>query len=286
MEKKNPFITPEYEVFRYSAILAANKVSNDAYETLMERLPTLEQIKNSIQVSNKSITDYQKIAKELEPLTKFIDFGQIKGQILTDIIEPLEIVPSRTIMNVYRQIVRLNNLNSNEIRGIPPTIYIWDKSTCGSGLIIEDNEKVVRAGNAHQNVRAKMILDNKGIFEWNIIIEKVCKDVWVGVCATENFNYMAWAGNQSTGWILGINGKCWNNSNVLDYCSQFRNDNVKVTVHLNMNERTYAFSVDGTKYPVISEWNNLPSKLYPIVSLHSPGLLRIQPYQFLKFSKN
>ena len=43
-EKGKPFATPEYEVFRYSAILVARKVSNDAYKTLMERLPTLEQI--------------------------------------------------------------------------------------------------------------------------------------------------------------------------------------------------------------------------------------------------
>ena len=30
-EKEEPFVTPEYEVFRYSAILAAKQVSDDAY---------------------------------------------------------------------------------------------------------------------------------------------------------------------------------------------------------------------------------------------------------------
>src|SRR6266496_6647430 len=44
-EKEKPFVTPEYEVFRYSAILAAKQVSNDAYKTLMKKLLTLEQIK-------------------------------------------------------------------------------------------------------------------------------------------------------------------------------------------------------------------------------------------------
>ena len=33
-ENKKPFATPEYEVFRYSAILASKQVSNDAYSTL------------------------------------------------------------------------------------------------------------------------------------------------------------------------------------------------------------------------------------------------------------
>ncbi|RIA94410.1 BTB/POZ protein [Glomus cerebriforme] len=40
-ENEIPFVTPEYEVFRYSAIPAAKQVSNDAYKTHMERLPTL-----------------------------------------------------------------------------------------------------------------------------------------------------------------------------------------------------------------------------------------------------
>src|SRR5215213_1322991 len=66
-EKEKPFATSEYEVFRYSAILAARKVSNDAYKTLIKRLPTLEQINNSVQVESKSITNHQKVAKELEP---------------------------------------------------------------------------------------------------------------------------------------------------------------------------------------------------------------------------
>ena len=73
-EKENLFATSEYEVFRYSAILAAKQVANDAYKTLMEQLPTLEQIKDSVQIENKSISGHQKVAKELEPLIEFVDF--------------------------------------------------------------------------------------------------------------------------------------------------------------------------------------------------------------------
>ncbi|RIA93199.1 BTB/POZ protein [Glomus cerebriforme] len=121
-EKEKPFATPEYEVFRYSAILAAKQVSNDAYKILNEQLPILEQVENSIQVKNELFTDHQKVAKELEPLTKFIDFNKIKGQILTDIIEPLEIVPSKIILDVYRKIAKSNSLDSCGFRGIPRTI--------------------------------------------------------------------------------------------------------------------------------------------------------------------
>ncbi|RIA81899.1 hypothetical protein C1645_881336 [Glomus cerebriforme] len=217
-EKEKPFVTPEYEVFRYSAILAAK--------------------------------------------------------------QPLGIVPSETILNVYRLVAKLNDSYLNNIRGTQLSAYVWDESACGSKLIIEDNGKVVYAKNdcsSHQNVRAKMVLEeNQGIFEWDVIIEKCCNASWVGVCA-ENFNYETFAGYQPTGWVLGSGGsyysdyKCLNN-----YCPNFV-DGTKITVHLDMNKRTCAFTVDGIKYPEVSGWDNLPSKLYPVVSLRYPGRFRIQP---------
>jgi hypothetical protein len=182
-------------------------------------LPTLKQLDNSIKVENKLITDHQKVAKELEPLVKFIDFGKIKGQILADIIDPLEIIPAKIILNVYRQKARSNNTDSNGIRGIQ--IYnsnkfelIWDESARGSRLIIEGNGKVVRASEdcgTHQSVRTKMILENNGIFEWDVIVEKESGYSWVGVCASENFDYEVWPGQQSTGWVLGASGYCCSN---------------------------------------------------------------------------
>ncbi|POG79865.1 hypothetical protein GLOIN_2v1523732, partial [Rhizophagus irregularis DAOM 181602=DAOM 197198] len=109
----------------------------------MERVPTLEQIENSVQVlENKIIADHQKIAKELEPLIEFIDFRRIQGLILVDIIEPLEIVPTKIILNVYRYNTKSINSDRNYIRGVPIYFnYIWDDTACGSKLIIEDNGK-------------------------------------------------------------------------------------------------------------------------------------------------
>ncbi|GBC26122.2 hypothetical protein GLOIN_2v1520563 [Rhizophagus irregularis DAOM 181602=DAOM 197198] len=289
-EKEKPFATPEYEVFRYSAILAAKQVSNDAYEAIMERLPALEQTKNSIQASNKFIPDYQKVAKELEPLVEFINFSRIKGQILTDIIEPLEIAPSKIIMDVYRKMAKSSNLVSGEIRGIPFTMYkfkesdyVWDKSACGSKLIIEDNGKVVYAPNGceqHQCVRAKMPLNCKGIFEWSVIIETHCVNTWVGVCASENFNYEKWVG-QPTSRALGTDGNISDyNGGRSNYCPHFKKNNTKITVHLDMNKKTFAFSVDGTKYKEVSV-KELPSKLYPVVSLYRHARIRILPYSIV-----
>ncbi|EXX50345.1 hypothetical protein RirG_271650 [Rhizophagus irregularis DAOM 197198w] len=275
-KKAKSFATPEYEVFRYSAILAAKQVSNDAFKTLMKCLPTLEQIKNSIQVENEPITDHCKVTKELEPLIDFIDFNQIKGKILTDIIEPLGIIPAKTILDAYRQKARSHNTDFNEIRGT----QFWDELACGSKLFIEENGKVVSASNdchTHQGVRAKILIDSKGIFEWDFIIEKACKWFWVGVCAPGSFN-----NDEPIGWALSSEGRYYNSGNYLeDYCPSL-GDGTRITVHLDMNKKTCAFTVDGTRYPeVLNCNNNLPSKFYPVASLCYPGRFRIQSHQKL-----
>ncbi|CAB5189637.1 unnamed protein product [Rhizophagus irregularis] len=282
-EKEMDFATPEYEVFRYSAILAANQVSDDAYNSIVERLPTLEQIKNSFQVKDKSIADHQKVAEELIPLIKFIEFRRIKGQMLVNIIEPLEIIPAEVVVSAYRYKALSDKSDLSDVRGKPirEFNYVWDETACGSNLIIEDNGQIVQAENyrnSHQNVRAKFALEDEDIFEWDVIIEKTCDYAWVGVCASEDFNYEIWAGEQPTGWVLGSGGDCSNAGIEINYCPPF-GDGSKVTVHLDMNKRTCAFTVDGTKYPKVLEWNNLPSKLYPVVSLIHPGRFRIQPHQ-------
>ena len=63
-----------------------------------------------------------------------------------------------------------------------------------------------------------------------------------------------------------------------DYCPSF-GDGAKITVHLDMNKKFLAFTVNGTKYPAVS-CDNLPDKLYPVVSLTHPGRIRIQPHKF------
>ena len=70
-------------------------------------------------------------------------------------------------------------------------------------------------------------------------------------------------------------------------CSSFR-DGAKITVHLDMNERTCDFTVNGKKYREILKWNNLPAKLYPVVSLQYPGRFRIRSHQknWLQIVKN
>ncbi|RGB33959.1 concanavalin A-like lectin/glucanase domain-containing protein [Rhizophagus diaphanus] len=169
-------------------------------------------------------------------------------------IEPLEIVPAKIILNIYRHNTKSNNFSLNDFRG---TLYrtnesdcVWDETACGSKLIIEDNGKVIRAPKSlgsWRNVRAKMILENNGIYEWDVIIEKACNDSWIGI-ASENLNYEGFAGDQPNGWVLGSSGYCCNSNNYIkNYCQPF-GDGARITVHLDMNKRTCAFAVNGMKY--------------------------------------
>lgn len=285
-EKEMTFATTEYEIFRYSAILLAKQISNDTYNAFMKRLPTLEQIENvenSVQINT---TDCREVAKEIESFIKYIDFSKIKGQILANIIEPLEIVPAKMILDAYRQKAVTNFIELDELRSMTefsePT-YVWDELACGSKLFIMENGNIIQSTfgqNSLQSVRAEILLEyNKGIFEWDVIIEQSCRSSYVGVCASENFDYEAWAGSQSTGWVLGSNGSCYNSGVWMrNYCPTFADrNNIKITVHLDMNRTTIAFTVSGIKYPEV--WYNLPAKLYPVVSLRYPARFRIKPHR-------
>ncbi|GET02145.1 hypothetical protein GLOIN_2v1523309 [Rhizophagus clarus] len=229
-EKEKFFATLEYEVFRYSTILAAKQVSDDAFKTFTNRLPSIEQTEDSIQVKNEFTTDIQKVIKELEPLIEFIDF-----------------------------------ITSLGTRGIPYDFdYVWDKSACGSKLIIEHIVSAPNSINSYQGIRAKVTL-----------IEKDYKPAWVGLCSSEHHNFEAMSTAQTIIWVLSSTGYCFNSGKGSNYCQPF-GDGAKVIVHLDMNKRTCAFTINGKKYPEVSGWNNLPSKLHPLVTLRYPGRYDIE----------
>ncbi|RHZ44573.1 hypothetical protein Glove_718g29 [Diversispora epigaea] len=58
-----------------------------------------------------------------------------------------------------------------------------------------------------------------------------------------------------------------------EYTKEF-GSGTRITVHLNMTRKTIAFSINGVRHPEITAWLNLPSRLYPVVSLRPPGRIR------------
>jgi hypothetical protein len=82
--------------------------------------------------------------------------------------------------------------------------------------------------------------------------------------------------------VLGFGGSCFNSGSwIKSYCPPFPDcTNLKITVHLDTNRGTCAYTVDGIKYP--EAWYNLSSNLYPVVSLKYPGRFRIKPHKKIK----
>jgi hypothetical protein len=285
-----PFATPEYSVFRYSLIRIASQISKDATIILEEYLPFMDKISGyPIQVDTiddpKFIEIRPHVIQMFTPLLDYIDLWRIDAQILEYIIEPLGIIPNDLIFQVYRHQARNNKSSTSDTRGIPYIYiednaeYVWDKNFCGSQLIIEDIEKTIVTAIpecAHnQNVRAKVAISDRGQYEWDIIIESMCNNMWIGVMSEENFDYNRFAGEQPNGWVYGSQGVCANNKIYLAYGTPFSIGD-RVTVNLNMNNRTCFFSVNGKRQSQRPAWNNLPSKIYPIVSFSYPGRIRIR----------
>ncbi|RIA87108.1 BTB/POZ protein [Glomus cerebriforme] len=121
-DKEKPFATSEYEVLRFGAIRAAYQISNDAAISLRNRLPTLDKMGcprklDSKLYDHKYIIHRPKIVELLSNIVDLIDFRRIDGKILTEIIDPLGLVPADVIISAYRFLIKNKNLPA--IRGIP-----------------------------------------------------------------------------------------------------------------------------------------------------------------------
>ncbi|CAG8513532.1 11606_t:CDS:2, partial [Acaulospora morrowiae] len=265
--EKKIFASSEYSVLRFTILSAARKVSQEAFSILEKRLLLWSEIKKLA----TSISDL------ITPVIEHIDFRRINGEILAKVIEPLNIIPYNKIMGSYRfQICEKSPLS--EYYGSPQISDIkWDKNGCGPGLNISNDGYTVSASqntNSHVNVRTSDLMSS-GTHEFHVLIEKSCTYAWVGVC-DERLDLSTFAGSQQYGWVLGSGGFYTNKGLYgISKIPDFHQDNVEIVVHLNMNNKTVAFSVNGTRYPPITSWTNLPSKLYFVASLKYPGKFKI-----------
>ncbi|GET60955.1 hypothetical protein GLOIN_2v1777850 [Rhizophagus irregularis DAOM 181602=DAOM 197198] len=118
-----------------------------------------------------------------------------------------------------KSLIKLSN--SGGLKAKHWSIYefndVLDEPACVSKFDIEDNGKIVRAN-------------------------------YCGVCASENFSYEVFAAGNSNVWIgIGSGSRVRTNSSNF-YCPSFHEDSMRITVYLDMNKRTYTFTVNGTKY--------------------------------------
>ncbi|CAG8635304.1 6102_t:CDS:1, partial [Acaulospora colombiana] len=270
--EKKKFASSEYSVFRFAVLAAAKSISQEALSSLEVKLPPWTKVKEAPQ----NIKNNESIEKEIgtltseiiKPIIEHVDFRRIDAEIIAKIIEPLDIVSSNKITDTYRFLARIK-ASPCPFYGIP--LLMWDRNGCGAGLEISEDGYTVSASKnfaSHRSVKIDYPMSS-GIHEFHALIEKDSSYSLFGVCSTE-LNFSKNPGEQPYGWVLDSSGNAYHNCKGVFLASQF-GENAKIIVHLDMDNKTVAFSVNGTRYPPVSSWTNLPSNLYFVASLKSQG---------------
>lgn len=215
------------------------------------------------------LTDNQSPAsEEWRQVLQSIQFEKIPTSLLQHDIERLELVPMDVFLHAYRtQATRFSNIALKS--------SIWDPGCRGKDVRIEQDLCDFQS-KYHQGARTQTPFVC-GLHCWDIIIEKYCDLVWVGV-VSEGANMNDWLGKQVSGWMFGSNGTLCHNTRQDNgpysnkYGTNFR-ENAVLTARLDMNKRELGFSVNGVDFGVA--FKNLPCKVYPAVSCRNPGAIKI-----------
>ncbi|CAG8751969.1 16753_t:CDS:1 [Dentiscutata erythropus] len=282
-DRKVQFLTQEYHVLRYVILHTANMISKEAHEIFELKILKLENFEKSEVGNHDEISELNKfnsnITKQITPLLKFINWNHIDNKIIEEIIQPLKIVPEEILKEAYT--FKANKrLIFKEKNGNP---FKFDSASSGKQLIFNEDYSEVSSVVTkpemmiYQSVRSQYIITESGEHEWEVIIEEIgdASNCYIGIC-DEYCEFNTFLGNSVNAWVFNRQGTCWNNGIFSRYGSEF-NVGDTITVHVDMDQRTCAFSVNGKRHPPVN-WTNLPSKLYPIVSFRNSGRLRIQSH--------
>lgn len=286
-DRKVQFLTQEYYVLRYVILHAANMISKEAHEIFESKLLRLENLKktetrNNIETNSELNNFSSNITNNITPLLRFINWHRIDNKIIREIIQPLKIIPDEMLREAYFFTAnkRLIFKDNYEITSNP---FKFDSAASGKQLIFNDDYSEVSAMVTkpemmiYQSARSQYIITDNGEHEWEVLIEEIgdASNCYIGIC-DEYCDFNTFVGNSINAWVFNRQGTCWNNGIFSRYGSEF-NVGDTITVHIDMNQRTCAFSVNGKRHPPVN-WTNLPSKLYPIVSFRNSGRLRIQAH--------
>ncbi|CAI2169008.1 7185_t:CDS:2 [Funneliformis geosporum] len=235
----------EYELLYYIILWAANKISEEALLFYNSYLPSLEIIEKFI-TTNVKEWDINFLSNTEESHAKYRSTMLLMTSSLLNYVDLEQIHPS-IISDI-----------------IEPLDGIWDGRARGTKMCFDNNGPYIAftSSSSHEWIRTTLpIIGQENDFD---------------------VNYDSWLGKQAYGWVLGSNGVLCHNTQKDNgpYTNQYGNEffeNARITVHLDMNERTCSFSIDGQRYPVA--FSNLPDEIYPAVSLKSPGKARIEPFR-------
>ncbi|POG77546.1 hypothetical protein GLOIN_2v1545425, partial [Rhizophagus irregularis DAOM 181602=DAOM 197198] len=256
---KIPFATPEFNIWEYSLTKAIRKVMKK--ETLVKEILN----KNSFSICNPQQIEELNLC--LTPLISYIDLNRMNAKEIKQQVAPFNIYSDKKISDVYYS--KALNEELEFIRGAP--IFKWKNNGMNKLFNVPNNGFTVTAF-IQESVLGDLIFKGKGVYEWNILIEKLNNKVYIGIC---DINVSLNKNDQGYhGWVLGSDGYVYHEKKWKWYDAKFKEGD-KVTIHLNMKNGTCAFSVNNIRKPTVSEWN-ISSQVSPIVSLGYGSKLRIE----------
>lgn len=197
-----------------------------------------------------------------------VRFEKIPTHLIKEKIEPLGVVPTEILLRVYCN-------QASRFATVALKSSLWDTSCRGSEVRIEQDLCDFQCKN-HQGVRVQTPFVS-GVHYWDIIVERYCDLVWIGVVG-DDVDMNDWLGKQKSGWMFGSNGTLCHDTQQDNgpystrYGTAFR-DQAQLTAKLDMNKRELGFSINGIDYGVA--FTNLPGRVYPAVSCRTPGVIRI-----------
>jgi len=278
---KYPLDLSEYNILIYAILSAAYRIYENAVDVICLYLSLIDKPE-----SLKFYQEYpiyldfiyycEKVAVLLEPLLEFIDLWRIDGDILVNVIKPMKIIQTPKLMEAYEITIAYKDIK------IPTRAYQvsfkWNDDLIKSMNLfsIRDNGRLLSfkgpLEHSQVNILTKEAIKYPGIYKWDIIIEEINSDVWIGV----GEKGLDWVKNQVVGWVLSRNGSFIHNNIVVYKCGiEIRIGDI-VTLTLNMINQRLGYEVNGNK--IDFEWGDLPNILYPVVSCWKSCKLRIRSH--------
>ncbi|CAG8607178.1 12263_t:CDS:1 [Acaulospora morrowiae] len=303
------FVTPEYSVFRYTVLWSAHKISSSLvsyFEPLLppadmaerldaQKLNQLRSLHEKRKKKSKSMEIQKSIDPILSPLLSYVNFNLIHPSILINIIEPLDIILPEILAKAFRWQTQLPpGSGPKRSRGIITAKHEnlklhWDQKAHGKKIVLLEHGTIVKSQSRNFGfARTSLPIRGYEVYEWDFIIEEPCKHTWIGVCSIRDnrVNYSTWLGGTSYGWVLGSNGYLAHNKggvinensrrNLKNYGLKFTKGTI-ITMHLNMENRTLAYSINGINFG--EAFGDLPNEVYPAVSIKRPGKIKIQSHK-------
>ncbi|PKY14305.1 hypothetical protein RhiirB3_400102 [Rhizophagus irregularis] len=285
-EDTNMFsLSSGYDLFRYITCWAASEISEEVLAFYELYLPSSETVRildsSDTQKWDRNIPFKEElhIKYRSEIVTKT---STLLNYVNLEVIHPLvfsnELIKDLVDSNILTEVYRKQALLAGNYFSMLKNAFKWKVKRYRQ---LENPFIFDSQSNTHEWVRTKFPFSGQDIVEWDIVVERMCKSFWVGICADNGFNVNnnSWLGQHSYGWVLGSNGFICHHKKDKDpfknkYGQKF-NEKSRITVRLNMGERTCSFTIDGTRYPIA--FRDLPDEVYPAVSLMLPGVARIEP---------